>query len=428
MNETKTNGSIKGWCPGALRPMMSGDGLLVRLRLSGGAVSLDMATKIAALARQFGNGKINLSARGNLQLRGVSQETYPALITALRTLNLLDLNEEAESVRNVLISPMAGLDTAALQDIRPVGKALEAEIARNEMLWQLPSKFAFIIEDGGAFPLTDIAADIRFVAVNKTEFGLELGHEPVFFGVWGAADVPAMAAKIVRLFVETRKTLPLRHMHDLISELGNAHICAFLGCEMAQKHPAKPVQKVALYGQKSDFYGLGIAFGFFSAKQLEKLVLAAEKRGVFELRLTPWRAILAVIPSDTSRRPFPEANGLLDEMKAAGFITGADDPRLEVTACVGAPYCSSASVAAPQDALQLAGLTPDLVHVSGCAKGCAHPKPARFTFTGRDGFYDLIENGKADAAPRVSGVSPDALTQALRTRIADAEMEQSLAL
>ena len=428
MNETATNGSIKGWCPGALRPMMSGDGLLVRLRLSGGVVSPDLATKIADLARQFGNGKINLSARGNLQLRGVSQATYPALITALRTLNLLDLNEEAESVRNVLISPMAGLDTAALQDIRPVGKALEAEIVRNELFWQLPSKFAFIIEDGGALPLSDIAADIRFVAVNKTEFGLELGHETVFFGFWGAADVPAIAAKIVRLFVETRKTLPLRHMHDLITELGNAHICVFLGCEMAQKRPAKPVQKVALYGQKSDFYGLGIAFGFFSAEQLEKLVLAAKKRGVFELRLTPWRAILAVLPSDTSRRPFPEANGLLDEMEAAGFITVADDPRLMVTACVGAPYCSSASVAAPQDALRLACLTPDLVHVSGCAKGCAHPKPARFTFTGRDGFYDLIENGKADAAPSVSGVSPDALTQALRTRIADAEMEQSLAL
>ncbi len=428
MTNPESGGSIKGWCPGAIRPMMSGDGLLVRLRLSGGAVSLDMATKIALLAQQFGNGKINLSARGNLQLRGVSQTTYQPLINALRTLNLLDSNEEAESVRNVLLSPMAGLDRSALQDIRPVGKALEAKIADNQLFWQLPPKFAFIIEDGGVFPLSDIAADIRFVAVNDNEFGLELHPESAFFGVWGAAAVPDIAAKIVRLFVEARKSHPLRHMRDLINELGNAHICAFLGCEMSQKGSAKVVQKMTLYGQKADFYGLGIPFGFFSALQLEKLVSLAMTRGVRELRLTPWRAILAVTSDDASRSSLSENSTMLEDMKAAGFIVSADDPRLRLTACVGAPYCSSASVAAPQDALKLAGLTPHLLHVSGCAKGCAHPKPARFTLTGHDGFYDLIENGKADAAPSLLRVSPDALTQTMRWRIAEAELEHFLAL
>ena len=428
MSAIENNGLIKGWCPGALRPMMSGDGLLVRLRLSGGAVSLDMAAKIATMSRQFGNGKINLSARGNLQLRGVSQATYPALIDALRALNLLDLNEEAESARNVLISPMAGLDAVALQDIRAVGKAIEAEIGRNPLFWQLPSKFAFIIEDGGAFPLSDIAADVRFVAVNKHEFGMQLGDEAMFFGLWRAADVADIAAKIVHLFVETRKIGPMRHMRDLIDKLGNAHICAILGCEMAQKPPAKAVQKVALYGQKTDFYGLGIPFGFLSAEQLEKLARLAAQHGVQELRLTPWRAILAVIASDTTKCALPAGERFVEALKAIGFIIAADDPRLNFAACVGGPFCSSASVAAPQDALSLVGLTSGLVHVSGCAKGCAHTKPARFTFTGRDGFYDLIENGKADAAPRVVHLAPEALTQALRTRIAEAEREQSLAL
>ena len=122
------------------------------------------------------------------------------------------------------------------------------------------------------------------------------------------------------------------------------------------------------------------------------------------------------------------SDGFVDALKAIGFIIAADDPRLNLAACVGAPFCSSASVAAPQDALSLVGLTSGLVHVSGCTKGCAHPRPARFTFTGRDGFYDLIENGKADAAPGVVRLAPQALTRALRTRIAEAEREQSLAL
>ncbi len=112
----------------------------------------------------------------------------------------------------------------------------------------------------------------------------------------------------------------------------------------------------------------------------------------------------------------------------AGFITDPNDPRLALAACVGQPDCASASVAAPKDALVLAGLTPELVHVSGCAKGCAHPKRAAFTFVGRNGLYDLVENGKADGVPVLTGLCPGDLTRALGARIAKAELERSLAL
>ena len=33
--------AIKGWCPGALRPMQSGDGLVVRVRPFGGRLEAD---------------------------------------------------------------------------------------------------------------------------------------------------------------------------------------------------------------------------------------------------------------------------------------------------------------------------------------------------------------------------------------------------
>jgi precorrin-3B synthase len=34
---------VKGWCPGALRPMLSGDGLVVRVRAYGGGLTQDQA-------------------------------------------------------------------------------------------------------------------------------------------------------------------------------------------------------------------------------------------------------------------------------------------------------------------------------------------------------------------------------------------------
>ncbi|MET0407687.1 MAG: precorrin-3B synthase, partial [Hyphomicrobium sp.] len=67
---------IKGWCPGALRPMRSGDGLLVRIRPRAGAFSLSALSTIAEVAAGFGSGEIDLTNRGNLQIRGISETTF----------------------------------------------------------------------------------------------------------------------------------------------------------------------------------------------------------------------------------------------------------------------------------------------------------------------------------------------------------------
>ena len=64
-----TDYDIKGWCPGALRPMASGDGLVLRIRARNGRLTPDQAQGIAGLARQHGNGLIDLTSRANLQLR-----------------------------------------------------------------------------------------------------------------------------------------------------------------------------------------------------------------------------------------------------------------------------------------------------------------------------------------------------------------------
>ena len=64
----------KGWCPGAWRPMPAKDGLLVRLRISGGIVGVSTLHVLAQAGREHGNGIFELSNRGNLQIRGVRRE------------------------------------------------------------------------------------------------------------------------------------------------------------------------------------------------------------------------------------------------------------------------------------------------------------------------------------------------------------------
>src|SRR5258708_26779936 len=101
---------VKGWCPGVLQPMQSGDGLIARVRPWCGAFGLDEASGLADAAARFGNGHIDLTRRGNLQIRGVSEESLSGLRAALDELNLLDHDPRTEAGRNIMVGPLAGLD------------------------------------------------------------------------------------------------------------------------------------------------------------------------------------------------------------------------------------------------------------------------------------------------------------------------------
>jgi precorrin-3B synthase len=59
-------------CPGVLTLHPARDGHVARIRLPGGYVSGRQWTALAGLAGEFGDGGLDLTARGNVQLRGLS--------------------------------------------------------------------------------------------------------------------------------------------------------------------------------------------------------------------------------------------------------------------------------------------------------------------------------------------------------------------
>ena len=74
---------VQGWCPGAHKPMMSGDGLVVRIRPWAAQISANQAEIIADAAQQFGSGYIDLTNRANLQIRGVAEKNLTPLMAML---------------------------------------------------------------------------------------------------------------------------------------------------------------------------------------------------------------------------------------------------------------------------------------------------------------------------------------------------------
>ena len=228
MSAAAAAGRRRGWCPGALRPMATGDGLLVRLRLTAGHLPVATARLIADLAARHGNGLIDLSSRANLQLRGVTEASLGPLLDELAQAGLLDETPAHETVRNVLASPLSDCDPTALCDALAAARALEAALmGQGDGPLALPAKFSWIVDDGGALPLDAIAADVRFRAfIHDGEtlaedeilwaIGLDAPEGTDWVGACPLSAMPDVARAIGLAFAEAMARDPgLRRMRQL---------------------------------------------------------------------------------------------------------------------------------------------------------------------------------------------------------------------
>ncbi|MBV9633927.1 MAG: precorrin-3B synthase [Methylobacteriaceae bacterium] len=432
----------KGWCPGALRPMQTGDGLLVRLRPTGGILSFEAARAIAECARQFGNGLIDLTTRANLQLRGLTQMTLGPLAERLSEQGLIDGDPAAEAVRNVIASPLAGLDASACLDIRPAVAALEKRLTDDPSLHRLPARFLFLIDDGGGLSLGDVDADIRFDAVSTTDgprFVVSLAGHDETVCVCASWAVPEVAAAIAEAFLSLGggAKAPQRvrdlsrplcaHWAEIFArrEAAAAESGAFsLGVPpQEQSAGLRRVKRTApgaeeLLGTHSFGarcrVGAAAPFGRLTAGDLDRLAGIAARCGARDLRVTPWRAILVTGLSESS------AQALLAGLSETDLILDPVDTRLLASACPGAPACASATIASRRDATRLAPLLRRMacggpvLHVSGCAKGCGQSRPAPITLVGNAGCYDLVRDATARDVPVAAGLSLNAVEVLLR--------------
>ena len=421
---------IKGWCPGALRPMESGDGLIVRLKITGGIVDIRLALEIARWSRCSGNGQIDLSARANLQLRGVSAQSLPLLQDALAAAGLLDGDERGEAVRNVISTPLAGIDPNAVLDVRPIARNLEQRLANDTASHDLPGKFGFAIDDGGSLGLDGVSGDICFQARQAAYgpcFDIYLAGAPdERLGPCRPDTLPDTALAIITVFLKARaqQNGGIRRMSDLVAALGAAEIGRASGLAHVRLprpvgHMARPAAFLGVHPLGSAaFVGIGLPFGRISAEALASVAREAAEHGARELRLTPWRTILAPVPS------IQLAQGLSSRLAKDSFILDSADPRCRIAACPGAPDCLHATTPVRSDAatlaMQLAGALGSgiLLHVSGCAKGCAHPRAAPVTLVGRSGRYDLVLDGTPSAPAIRQNLTVDEAGEAIRCAMA----------
>ena len=383
----------RGWCPSTLRPMETGDGWLVRLHPPGAQLTPAQLRRIAALADAHGNGLIEISARANLQLRGVTSKSHPVLVEQLLAEHLVDEQEGDGPQRVTLVSPLAGRDPTGLIDAAALAAQIET---RARAVSGLPAKLSVVVDDGGAQALDEFPCDIRLVGAAAGRAALCLGGRR-----WRSQVADAEAAAAVETALRRVAALrpaapePLRRLRDLSpDEL--AGLTDLPATDAPGLRPAPRRAGLFAWGEDRFAALIGLPFGRYDATALDRLGAELDRAAI---GLSPWRGLAF---RDLGRT---EAESLLALADDLGLITRDDDPRLSVQACAGSPACSRAEAPTMADAAKLAEAAGDLLaqgvklHVSGCVKACAHQAAADLTLVGRDGRYDVVMSGTTRDKP-----------------------------
>jgi precorrin-3B synthase len=259
-----------------LRPWPAEDGLLVRLRLVGGHVATDSLRALLGVAERYGDSRVHLTGRANLQVRGLPGSDgvlAVAVLDAIERTGLLPTRSH-ELVRNVMASPQTGL-AGGRADLRRVAGTLDRLIRADSRLADLPGRFLFVLDDGRG-DLVGRRADLALVALDAATTQLRVGE------AWGptvaletAADVlAALAAE----FAERRGSGPTAPWH--VAELPEPLVQAYPP-DPRLPEPVGPLRFGEVPGGRHVAFPDGLDRG-----GIAQLGVAGE------VVVTPWRGVL----------------------------------------------------------------------------------------------------------------------------------------
>jgi precorrin-3B synthase len=385
------------------------------VKLPCGRLTAAQANSVADAAGHFGSGVIEATNRSNLQLRGVRAHQAEDLAETLVAAGLGPLADGGDDIRNVMVSPTAGIDPAQALDTLGLAERLLATLQSCAAYRPLSAKFSVLLDGGEQVAMVEHPHDIWLAAMPGSApspafaFGIA-GRPPLAGDAAGALaavacdDAHDLVAAVIDLFLELVVGRPeltrLRHLvagmraEQLVdrlarrvsfrivreSELGGWRRAAPLPCG----HIGSRAQR------DRGFVSVGAVppLGRLDCAMLQSLGRIAATLGDGTMRFTPWRSVL--LPNV----PASHAEAAVRALEAAGLSCRPDDPLATMIACSGSAGCASALAATQRDGRRLAGLLharAGAVHLSGCGKSCAAAMPAPATLVGvAPDRYDLF--------------------------------------
>ncbi|MBC7303695.1 MAG: precorrin-3B synthase [Nocardia sp.] len=320
--------SARDSCPGVLRLHHAADGPLARIRVPGGQLASAQLQTLADAARELGNGNLELTSRGNIQLRQVRDASELAL--RLGAAGLLP-SQTHERVRNIVASPLSGR-IGGFADVRALAADLDAGLLADPRLGDLPGRVLFTLDDGRG-DVSTLHGDIGVHAVGGSEFALLLAGADTGVRITASEAVDVML-DAARGFLDLRGTAESGQwrLHEIpggvqsvVETLNRSPVGEPLDIGATHELP------IGWLDQDNGLVtlGAGVPLGTLSARTTE--FLAAVERPVF---ITPWRSLVI---TDLDEGP---AETVVRVLAPLGLIFDANSPWLQVSACAGRPGCA----------------------------------------------------------------------------------------
>ena len=389
-------------CPGLLRIVQAMDGGICRVKLDGGSITARQARAVADVAQRYASGVIEATNRGNLQIRGVGPQ-HRALIEPLLAVGLGPATAASDDVRNVMLSPSAGIDPQMHIDTWPLARQILASLQSTPRFAELSAKFAVQLDGGETLAMLEHPHDLWLSAFRRD------GQTLLAFGLAGCpAHDPALAAvpvehghelvmAVLMQFLDLARPEQIRMRHLLeevsaesfVGQLAQRLSVALLPVAGWQRGAASASMHLGIWPQHANgqvYVGGAPPLGRLDAAMLAGLAGLAERYGDGTLRFTAWQSVL--LPNVAQA----QASALMGELMALGLICDAGSPLVHLVACTGSSACAKGLADTKQDARQLAALLPIPmnIHLTGCRRSCAAAHVAPVTLLAvAPGHYDL---------------------------------------
>ena len=397
-------------CPGVLALHPAEDGSLARIRVPGGRLVAEQLRGVAAAAA-LGNGLVELTSRGNVQVRGLPASAGGGVATLLASAGLLP-SFAHDRVRNVVASPLAGRLGASLLFTDGVVEALDQGLCADPGLTELPGRFLFAVDDGSRLALGQ-AADVALAAVSGEAFALELAGRRTTARV-AVDDAAALALHAARAFLEVRDDeWRIAQLPD-----GPRQIADHLGLHLKGDSPslgsatigpgviAQSNSHSAGANLNGDSPSLGSAVTAMAPLgRLDRETVVALAELVPELRLSPWRTLTVC---DV---PAARVRSLAAQMEDLGLVTAADSGWTRLSACPGLGACAKARIdvraAAGRRARERDAGAP-VEHWSACERRCGEPRDVQVSVTATEHGVAVVADGRAHTARSVDAALVEA--------------------
>ena len=392
---------------------LSDEYFMLRVRIDGGALTLDQLRVVAQISVDFARDTADISDRQNIQYHWIRIEDVPEIWRRLESVGLQTTTACGDTPRVILGSPVAGIAAEEIIDPTPAIAEIVDRFIGDPELTNLPRKFKSAITGHPSLDVVHEINDVSLVGVVHPEFGPGydlwvgggLSTAPRLaerLGVWVAPDRAADAWHgVVRIFRDYgyRRLRNKARLKFLLAEWGPAKFRQVLETEyLGYALPDGPAavasggdaDHVGVHEQKDGrrYVGLAPVVGRSSGSTLLKLADAAEAAGSGRIAFTPHQKVV-VLDVDPAR-----LDALLATAEEIGLTANPGAFRRNTMACTGIEFCklafvdtkdtATAAVEVLDNRLADLGLdVPITLNVNGCPNSCARIQTADIGLKGQ---------------------------------------------